>query len=434
SSISKAASILDNPLAGGVSRSFKVLTIGAGTGGISVTATLANKLGKGEVGVIEPSQEHYQQPLWTLVGAGIKPFSSSVRKMSDIIPERATWIKSGAVSVDPEAKRVTLANGETVSYEYLVIASGLENNLDQISGLPQALGKDGVCSNYDPNSVLLTPKFLNEFKGGEALFTMPASPIKCPGAPQKIAYLAEEKFRDNGVRDNSNVSYYSGIGKIFGIEKYANSLWEVANKRNINVNLLHDLVAIDGAKKEASFKVLDGSNEIVKKKYDFIHVTPKMSPHQYLRSSGKKLANDAGYVTVDSQTMQHVVYNNIYAIGDCSSAPTSKTAAAAVVEAFVVKSNLYDRILGRKNSSQLTYNGYTSCPLFTSKNSTIMAEFSGYTGSPIESLFYNQAKESKLSYWIVADLVPEIYWKLHVKGLWNGPSEFKPLTNPFNNN
>ncbi|OMJ08540.1 Sulfide:quinone oxidoreductase, mitochondrial [Smittium culicis] len=434
SAINRAASVVDSPVNPVISNSFKVLCIGAGTAGISLSATLSKKLGRNEVGIIEPGEYHYQQPLWTLVGAGLQPFEATRMKMSDIIPERATWLRQSAAKVIPDKNQVVLGNGDVVSYEYLVIASGLELDLNAISGLSSALGKDGVSTNYSPEYVTSTSKFLNEFKGGEAIFTMPATPVKCPGAPQKIAYLAEEKFRDNGIRSSTNVSYYTGIGKIFGIDKYADSMWKVANGRNINVNLMHDLISIDSAKKQASFKVLP-TNEIVTKNYDFIHVTPKMKPHSYLLNSGSNLTNDAGYVQVDNSTLRHTHYKNIYGIGDSSSAPTSKTAAAACVQASVVKSNIYNLInnsLTKEN--EVLYNGYTSCPLITSKNSVVLAEFSGYTGKPIETFFFNQAKESKFSYWVTSNLIPKVYWNAVTSGSWDGPAPYRSLTNPLDSN
>ncbi|PWA02266.1 hypothetical protein BB558_001594 [Smittium angustum] len=435
SQVLKSASPLSTGNVSMPTTAFKVLCIGAGTGGISAASTLSKKLGINEVGIIEPSENHYQQPMWTLVGAGLKKFSDTETKMSEIMPERAKWIKEKAASIDPEKKLVVLSNGLTVSYEYLILAPGIELNFGGVEGLKDAIGKDGVASNYSPHYVESTFKFIKEFKGGNALFTMPASPIKCPGAPQKIAYLAEEMFRDQGVRKNTNVGYYTGIGKIFGIDKYANSMWNVANKRGINVNLLHDLVKVDPTTKEATFKILgDGpnANTLVKQKYDFLHVTPPMKPYDFLKNSG--LVNKGGFVDVNNETLQHTKYSNIYAIGDCNSAPTSKTAAAACVQANVVKTNLLNKIFNGISEPVIKYDGYTSCPLITGKNSVVLAEFSGYTGKPKETFFYNQGKESKFSYWLTADVLPQVYWKLLTTGQWAGPSSVRPILNPLNSN
>ncbi|KAI8319518.1 flavo-binding protein, variant [Martensiomyces pterosporus] len=410
--------------------SYKLVVIGGGAGGLAVSATLAEKLGKSEVAVIEPSAVHYQQPLFTFVGGGLKDFKETYRPTSEVISPDAQWINQAAAEVDPEANTVTLADGSKVSYEYLVVAAGIELNFAGIKGLEAAIGKNGVASNYSPRYVENTHEFLEGVKEGNALFTMPATPIKCAGAPQKIAYLADELFRQKGIRDKVNVNYYTALGKIFAIDKYANAMSSIAKSRDVSVNLFHDLVEVDGAAKKATFKILGTgptAGETVTVPYEFLHVTPPMKPLDFIRNS--KLANAAGYVDVNQGTLQHTKYSNVYAIGDCSSLPTSKTAAAAAAQSHVLKHNLLNQIEG-KDTPAMEYNGYTSCPLVTGKHKLVLAEFSGYTGAPLETFFFNQANEHALSYWVTADVLPSIYWSSMLKGTWKGPSAIRKLTNP----
>ncbi|PVU87466.1 hypothetical protein BB561_006316 [Smittium simulii] len=157
-----------------------------------------------------------------------------------------------------------------------------------------------------------------------------------------------------------------------------------------------------------------------------------MKPVDFLKNSS--VVNAAGFVDVNNGTLQHNKYDNVYAIGDCNSAPTSKTAAAACVQAYVVKNNLFNKITNNTNFSPLSYNGYTSCPLITGKDSVVLAEFSGYSGKPIETFFYNQAKESKFSYWMTADVLPQVYWNMLTAGKWNGPLKIRKFLNPLNIN
>ncbi|KAJ2234932.1 hypothetical protein H4R99_002813 [Coemansia sp. RSA 1722] len=410
--------------------SYKLVVIGGGAAGLAVSSTLSEKLGKNEVAVIEPSPVHYQQPLFTFVGGGLKDFKDTFRPTTDVVSPNAQLIPQAAAEIDPESNTVTLADGSKVSYEYLVVAAGIELNFGGIKGLADAIGKNGVASNYSPKYVQNTYEFLQNVSSGNALFTMPATPIKCAGAPQKIAYLADELFREKGIRDKVNVNYYTGLGKIFAVDKYANAMYEVAKSRNINVNLLHDLVEVDGAAKKATFKIMgEGpqAGESVTVPYEFLHVTPPMKPFDFIKNS--KIANAAGYVDVNQATLQHNKFSNIYALGDCSSLPTSKTAAAAAAQSKVLKQNLLSQIQGG-NSPSVEYNGYTSCPLVTGKHKLVLAEFSGYTGTPLETFFFNQAKEHAFSYWLTADVLPEIYWNSMLKGTWNGPSSIRKLTNP----
>ncbi|KAJ2885016.1 hypothetical protein H4R27_001681 [Coemansia aciculifera] len=414
--------------------SYKVVVIGGGAGGLAVSSTLSKQLGKNEVAVVEPSVTHYQQPLFTFVGGGLKSFEETYRPTSEVIAPEAQWINQAAAQIDPDSNTITLADGTKVAYEYLVVAAGIELDFAGIKGLKSAIGKNGVASNYSPQYVQKTFEFLQNVKEGNALFTMPATPVKCAGAPQKIAYLADELFREKGIRDKVAVNYYTALGKIFAIDKYANAMNEIARSRDVSVNLFHDLIEVDGAAKRATFKVLGSgpqTGETVTVPYEFLHVTPPMKPFDFIKNSD--IANAAGFVDVDKGTLQHTKYPNIYSIGDCSSLPTSKTAAAAAAQSSVLKHNLLNQIRGT-NAPAAEYNGYTSCPLVTGKNKLVLAEFSGYTGAPHETFFFNQAKEHAFSYWVTAEALPAIYWSSMLKGTWDGPAVIRRFANPTSAN
>ncbi|KAF9170932.1 hypothetical protein BGX21_001232 [Mortierella sp. AD011] len=403
--------------------SYKVVVVGGGSAGISVASTLAETLGDKAVAVIEPSDVHYYQPLWTFVGAGLKTFDESKMPMSEVIPEKAQWIKDSVASFSPNQNTVVLANGESISYDYLVVAAGIQVNWGKIKNLPQTLGKNGVTSNYSSDSVEKTDEFIKAFKGGNALFTMPSTPIKCAGAPQKIMYLAEEQWRKAGIRSQTDIKYFTGLGKIFAIDKYANELLKVCKSRNLNVNYFTDLAEIKPESREAVFNVLGGEAKGTQLTlpYDFLHVTPPMGAPDFIKAS--PLANVDGWVDIDKETLRHNKFSNVYALGDCSSLPTSKTAAAITAQSAVLKNNLLGDIFGDKQVAK--YDGYTSCPLITGSESLILAEFSGYSGQPQETFPFDQSKERYSTYLLTKEVIPEIYWKYMMKGNWDGPAKFR---------
>ncbi|KAG0004684.1 hypothetical protein BGZ79_008432 [Entomortierella chlamydospora] len=403
--------------------SYKVVVVGGGSAGISVASTLAETLGDKAVAVIEPSDVHYYQPLWTFVGAGLKTFDESKMPMSEVIPEKAQWIKDSVASFSPNQNTVVLANGESISYDYLVVAAGIQVNWGKIKNLPQTLGKNGVTSNYSSDSVEKTDEFIKAFKGGNALFTMPSTPIKCAGAPQKIMYLAEEQWRKAGIRSQTDIKYFTGLGKIFAIDKYANELLKVCKSRNLNVNYFTDLAEIKPESREAVFNVLGGEAKGTQLTlpYDFLHVTPPMGAPDFIK--GSPLANGDGWVDIDKETLRHNKFSNVYALGDCSSLPTSKTAAAITAQSAVLKNNLLGDIFGDKQVAK--YDGYTSCPLITGSETLILAEFSGYSGQPQETFPFDQSKERYSTYLLTKEIIPEIYWKYMMKGNWDGPAKFR---------
>ncbi|HSR39517.1 MAG TPA: FAD/NAD(P)-binding oxidoreductase, partial [Phnomibacter sp.] len=172
---------------------YQVLIIGGGTGGIMTAAQLKRKDRDISIGLIEPSKEHFYQPAWTLVGAGAFNFNKTRRAESTLIPHGVDWIQDYATTFQPDSNEVNTRNSGTISYDVLVISAGIQMDLDALPGLREALQTDSVCSNYlDPEK---TFEVLKKFKGGNAVFTQPATPIRCGGAPQKIMYLAEEYFK-----------------------------------------------------------------------------------------------------------------------------------------------------------------------------------------------------------------------------------------------
>lgn len=160
---------------------------------------------------------HYYQPLWTLVGAGIKDLPSSARDMGSVMPKGVDWIKDSCTEIDPKNNTVNLAGASgSIKYEFLVVAAGLNIDWDKVEGLTEALETPGVCSNYSPRTVHKTFKAIENLQKGNAIFTFPNSPVKCPGAPQKIMYLTDAHLRKVGtfefVRFENNIFFCFRMG------------------------------------------------------------------------------------------------------------------------------------------------------------------------------------------------------------------------------
>ncbi|XP_064107561.1 sulfide:quinone oxidoreductase, mitochondrial-like [Macrobrachium nipponense] len=398
-------------------KSYKLVVVGGGAGGCATAAKFSSKLGKGQVAVIDPANMHYYQPMWTLVGGGMKTLEDSGKPMSEVLPKKADWIKEKVVSFDPHNNKVITNDGQEINYEYLVVALGIQLNFDKIKGLLDALETPGVCSNYSPLFVKRTFKSLKNFKEGNALFTFPNTPIKCAGAPQKIMYISEEYFRKHGKRDKANIVYYTSLPVLFGIKKYADALWEVVKERNITVNLRHNLIEVMPDSKEAVFQNLDKPEEISTVKYEMLHVTPPMSSPDVLQKCSA-LVDGAGYLKVNKETLQHETFPNIFGIGDCTNIPTSKTAAAVAGQIGVLRKNLSKVMDGKTPDS--AYDGYTSCPLVTGYSTCILAEFD-MNGNPLETFPINQAKERRTMFHMKKDIMPTMYWLGMLNGYWEGP-------------
>lgn len=390
----------------------QILIIGGGSAGLSIAAFLRNKASHLQVTVVDPSEKHYYQPIWTLVGAGVFPKEISERQEADFIPSGVKWIREYVEAFDPDNNAIKLANGEEHTYDYLVVTAGIQIDWDKIPGLKESVGVPGtgVCSNYSYETVSSTWDNIRALKKGRAIFTQPNTPVKCGGAPQKITYLAAHHFQKTGVKNDVEVIFASAKGGIFPVKKYAATLNGVLDRRDIITRFNHNLKALRPNQKEAIFDHLETGEEIVMK-YDMIHVTPPQSAPDFIKNS--PIAADSGWVSVDPATMQHTKYDNIFSCGDCSNLPTSKTGAAIRKQAPTLAKNLIDKVAGRPMANK--YDGYTSCPLVTGYGSLVLAEFD-YNKEPKESFPFDQSQERYSMYALKAYALPKMYWHGMLRG------------------
>jgi sulfide:quinone oxidoreductase len=392
----------------------QILIIGGGTAGIAVAAKLRRE-GELDIGVIEPSQDHYYQPLWTLVGAGCATAQETIRPQSSVMPKGVDWIKAHAESVDPEQQTVTLAEGGTVGYDYLVVCPGIQLDFDGVAGMTEAMKSPSVSSNYLLASTATTWANIQRTSSGTAVFTMPAGPIKCAGAPQKIAYLAADYWRQQGFLKDIRVVLVLPTPGMFGVKVFADELERVAARYGIEVHKNSELVEIDGTGKQAVIRDnTDQSTTTIG--FDMAHVVPPQSaPDWVKRSPLADPENPFGYVQVDQSSMQHTRYPNVFALGDAGSTPNSKTGAAARHQYPVVVKNLRAAMGGRP--LEASYDGYASCPLTTARNKMLLAEFD-YTMQPRPSFrFIDTTKERRDMWYLKRRGLPMLYWNLMMKGL-----------------
>jgi sulfide:quinone oxidoreductase len=390
----------------------QILVIGGGNAGLSIASQLLIKDKGLKIGIIEPSDKHYYQPAWTLVGGGVFDIAKTIRDEKDFIPKGAVWIKDSVVSFQPEQNQVTCKSGSTYTYDYLVVVPGIQLDWHKIKGLKETLGKNGVTSNYLFELAPYTWECLRNFKGGNAIFTNPNTPIKCGGAPQKILYLASDYIQKHGLKSSSNIHFYSGGSIIFGVKKYADTLNKVIERYGIKTHFKHNLVEIDGNRKLAWFEDEHGNR--VEQAFDFIHVAPPQSAPDFIKNSPLAVpGNPLGWVDVDKFTLQHNRYKNIFSCGDASSTPNAKTGAAVRKQAPVLVKNLLQVMQG--GSLNQKYNGYGSCPLITGYGKLVLAEFD-YDNKPLETFPFDQSKE-RFSMWMLKKhVLPWLYWHRILQG------------------
>ena len=318
----------------------QIVIVGGGAGGIATATSLLKRDKTLDITIIEPSDKHYYQPGWTMVGAGIFNKEETCRDTASVWPNGVKRIKESVKSFEPEENSVTLSDVTNLKYKILVVACGLKLDWDAVEGLNDALGQNGVTSNYRYDLAPYTWKLVQDMKGKEAIFTQPAMPIKCAGAPQKAMYLSCDHWLKKNQLKDMNISFCNAGPVLFGCAPYVPPLMEYVKKYDIDLDFGHNLVKIDGPNKTAWFKVTkEGSEpEVVEKKFDMIHVCPPQCAPDFIKSS--PISNDGGWVDVDQATLQHTKFSNIFGIGDVTSTPNAKTAAAVRKQAPIVASNI----------------------------------------------------------------------------------------------
>ncbi|EED32969.1 sulfide:quinone oxidoreductase [gamma proteobacterium NOR5-3] len=395
---------------------YDIVIVGAGAAGISVASSLMARTQALSIAIIDPAEVHYYQPGWTMVGGGIFRQEDTVKTMASLIPQGVHWIKAAVGNFEPEENRVLLEDSHPVYYDRLIVAPGIKLDWHGVDGLVETLGRNGVTSNYRYDLAPYTWKLVSSMKKGKALFTQPPMPIKCAGAPQKALYLSGDHWHRNGVLDNIDISFYNAGPVLFGVKEYVPALMEYIEKYDAALKFGHRLTRIDGDSQTAWFETQNESGDMVEVRSDFdmIHVCPPQTAPDFVKQS--PLSDDAGWIDVDQNTLQHKRYENIWSLGDAMNAPNAKTAAAARMQAPIVANNLlHDMNLV---TGVAHYNGYGSCPLTVERGKIVLAEF-GYGGKLLPSFpgwLLNGQRPSRLAWILKEQILPPIYWKAMLKG------------------
>lgn len=387
---------------------YQILIVGGGAAGVAAAASLRKRDRKLDIAIVEPSDKHYYQAAFTLVGANAFNADATVRDQASVFPAGVKWIQGAANKLDPENNTVLLDSGSKLTYDYLVVCPGLVLNWQGIDGLEATIGKNGVSSNYLLEYAQYTRECLQSVKSGTILFTQPPMPIKCAGAPQKIVYLAAHNWERQGRLGDYNIAFHTATPALFGVADFVPPLMKYIERYKVNLHLNSNLVAIDGPAKCAVFQQGENKIEI---NFDFIHVVPPQIAPEFIRTS--PCADEAGWFSVDQFTLRNPQYPNVFGVGDATNTPNAKTAAAVRKQVPVLCENLLATIKGRELA--VGYDGYGACPLTVEHGKVVLAEF-GYGGKLLPSFPVDNTKASRKAWILKRYMMPFIYWDLMLKG------------------
>jgi sulfide:quinone oxidoreductase len=356
-----------------------IVIAGAGAAGLALANQLVRRLDGARITLIDPRREHWYQPGFTLVGAGLKDAAYPVSTTAEWVPPGATLIEASVAEVDPEARRVTTSAGQVIDYDYLMATTGCVLDFDSIDGFDRSLiGRNGMAALYaGPQEAAASARLQDAFvaKGGVGLFFRPETEMKCAGAPLKYAFLTDDRLRRSGRREDSELIYVAPQASLFGVPIVAEKVRMLFGDRGIETRFGRTLTAIDPERRVATFALADGGTEDIA--YDFTNVIPPMRVCSPFRQSSLAWqegpwAHD-GWIEVDKHTMRHRRYPDVFAVGDAAGVPKGKTAASVKWQTPVAVDQLVAEIAGTESTA--SYNGYTSCPLITRIGRAMLVEF-----------------------------------------------------------
>lgn len=361
-----------------IKTSVRIVIAGAGAAGLTTANYLAERLEGANITIIDARKEHYYQPGFTLVAAGLKSDKYPVSTTAEYIPAGVKLIEERVTEFDPDANIVVTDSGQRIEYDYLVVATGMVLNYDAIEGMDTSrIGTNGLGSIYhSPEKAHATWQAMDAFtnKGGVGVFLRPNTEMKCAGAPLKYTMITEDYLTRRGTRSKSKVIYNANNNVLFSVPIVHEKLRMIFQQRDIEINYGRVLKAIDLDRRLATFDSADGPIEL---EYDFINVIPPMSAPESVKNSPLIWETggwaDEGWLDVDRNNLRHKRYPNVFGVGDIAGVAKGKTAASVKWQVPVAVSHLVAEIAG--TTSDAFYDGYTSCPMITQLGRAMLIEF-----------------------------------------------------------
>ena len=391
-----------------------IAIIGAGLGGISLSAQLISDLPNAKITLFDADPMLYYQPGFTLIAAGIYDKDDVSYDKKDLINKKVQWVQENVAKLDVESKSLQTTSGATHTYDYLIIATGTTYEFELYKGLSEEIVNDpstNIASIYTADSAVKARDMLKKLakNGGRAIFAEPNTPIKCGGANKKLNFLLEDLARSEGGRDKLEMHLYTGGDSMLSSPIHAKMIEQLYIERDMPYSTRHLLVEVDKERNVAIFEKLmpyreNGQDKVAKERvevpYDYLFVIPKMKTSDFIAQAGLSISkgHTAGnWVDVDKYTLQHKKYPYIFAIGDCAGIPKGKTGASIRKQYPVVAKNLIAHLQGQNLEAK--FNGYTACPLLTGYGKAVMVEFN-YEGADPMLPCFGATRESWMNWFI----------------------------------
>ncbi|MGB5951029.1 MAG: FAD/NAD(P)-binding oxidoreductase [Ornithinimicrobium sp.] len=389
-------------------RHVDVLVVGGGNGGISLAARL-KRLGVDEIAIVEPKLNHQFRPLLSYVGAGLARPAELTRTQASVMPGGVEWVQDAVEAVDPVQRTVMLASGASLTYDQLCLTPGSEPDWEATPGSAEAMLSPAASTNYVVDLAPKTWQLIRQLRAGRAIFTLPDGPAPCPGAGQKVLYMACDYWRSQGVLNDIDVTFVTPDSDVSANASVSDELRRWTRAYGITVLAKSRIERIDPVRREVH--IAGAATERLK--YDFLHVTPVHRAQPWIGEAGLSSSAAAGYVDIDPHTLRHERFDNVWACGDAAETGASRSGGALREQTEVLAANLIAARAGEELTE--SYSGYSVCPYTVSRSKVLFFEFDRQRRrTPKIPLLWQ--RPNRLMYFGDRRVLPQIYWRQILKG------------------
>jgi sulfide:quinone oxidoreductase len=375
----------------------RLLVLGAGTAGTMVVNRLRPLLDPSEwsITIVDRDETHLYQPGFLFIPFGIYEASDVVKPRRRFIPEGVDLIISEIDAVDADSSTVTLTDGATLPYDYLVIATGTHPRPEETPGLDGPERGVTVHDFYTFEGARTLARTLADWDGGRLVVHVAEMPIKCPVAPLEFAFLADWHFEERGLRDRVEIVYVTPLGGAFTKPVASQTLGHMLDERKIALETDFYVMEVDG---EARKLVSYDEREVP---YDLLVTVPVNMGADFVARSG--LGDELNHVPVDKHTFLSTQHENMFAIGDAADLPTSKAGSVAHFAVDVFAENFLQHVAGRPMRE--AFDGHANCFIESGHGKGLLIDFN-YDTEPLPGKYplpgvgpFSLLEETEMNHW-----------------------------------
>jgi sulfide:quinone oxidoreductase len=391
-----------------------MLILGGGTAGTIMANKLASALDEREwkITVVDGTEEHYYQPGFLFVPFGKYRMRDLVKPRRQYFPGRVKFVLAGIDRIDPEKKSVMLANGESLRYDYLIIATGAEIHPEQVEGLQDEEWGRSKFDFYTPKGADRLARFFKGWQGGKLVVSIAEMPIKCPVAPLEFLFLADAYFTERVMRDKVDLHLVTPLSGAFTRPTSSRVLGEFLERKGISVTPDFGLARVNSQEKKI---VAWDETEV---SYDILVSIPTNMGDPCVARSG--IGDELNFIPTDKETLLAKNLEDVFVLGDASNVPASKAGSVAHFQSEILFENILERIEGRPPSAH--FDGHANCFIESGFGKGMLIDFN-YGTEPLPGEFplpgvgpFTLLGESAINHYGKL-MFRWVYWNLLLRGM-----------------